>query len=461
MPPTTSKEEEVKAATATNVRNTIIGNSNDEDKRGSRDSADDSVSTNSDCDRAQGEEWLFGVNFSTITSQDAEGEENGTCTGSPTSQVDQDSSNNGIHHVVADGAAADSQHESKLSLHIQNLTNMTDEPFHPSHNNNYRDTFFGDSECNGADGETDDCTRQLKQLWNLAAKLGARLESISVTTDKHGGKCLVSLIDIPKGDIVAILPRRLRIGQTTSTKQLGLPSKTPDLTALSLLLLDLMYKLRTDPRPLSSSASLSSSSSSVSITDEDKLLYCYASCLPHKCHNGLFMTPREQEYWSQFGPDDNHSAIGRFQDQGKACVNYILQHFVYNKSPNDEEEEFQPTPTIPYTVPWLQGDDDDDDDDNSDIKLIWWAISMVQSRTHGFGQLKSRWMTPIFDFCNHSPHPNCQLQGDANGDIILRSLEAIPKGCEVTIDYQVTDDAKLVACYGFSLLHPPPPAHDA
>ena len=64
-------------------------------------------------------------------------------------------------------------------------------------------------------------------------------------------------------------------------------------------------------------------------------------------------------------------------------------------------------------------------------------------------------LTPVFDFANHCPTPTCKLEGDAEGRLVLRAVRNIAIGEEVTIDYQVSDDAKLVATYGFSLIHHP------
>jgi SET domain len=159
--------------------------------------------------------------------------------------------------------------------------------------------------------------------------------------------------------------------------------------------------------------------------------------LPRRCHNAVFMMREEQEYWGQYGKDYSTN-ICKVQDQAKCCWQYIQDCIL---SPDDVSE-------------CLTGQNTNNND-----SLIWWAISMVQSRTHSFGSHKCRWMTPIFDFCNHSTDPYCRLEGDSQGNLILRAVKAIAPGEEITIDYQVADDAKLVATYGFSSIHPGPQIH--
>jgi hypothetical protein len=62
----------------------------------------------------------------------------------------------------------------------------------------------------------------------------------------------------------------------------------------------------------------------------------------------------------------------------------------------------------------------------------------------------------ILDFYNHSSPPNCQLEEDSLGSLILRAVLPIKTGNKITIDYHVGDNAILVATHGFSFLHPVP-----
>ena len=79
---------------------------------------------------------------------------------------------------------------------------------------------------------------------------------------------------------------------------------------------------------------------------------------------------------------------------------------------------------------------------------------MVKSRSHGFGSHGGFWLTPVFDLLNHSVNPNAKLVATAEGQLVLQAIESISANEEITIDYQVYDDAKLLAIYGFSLAHP-------
>jgi hypothetical protein len=245
----------------------------------------------------------------------------------------------------------------------------------------------------------DSCNENgISELFQWATGLGANLDQIECRNDKFGGRGLyVKSECIFAGDFVATLPRSLRIGQKFACQKLGLPKGTADLSALSLMIVD--------------------------ASDRNEI---FARCLPRHCCNAVFMTEKEHVYWARCG-DEYTKAIVKIKEQAKSCVQYI-QDCILGADPSSS--------TI------------------SEDSAIWWAIAMAQSRTHGFGSNKSRWMTPIFDFCNHSTNPSCRLEGDAEGNLTLKANRTVQKGEEVTIDYQVPDDAKLVATYGFSLKYP-------
>jgi hypothetical protein len=259
----------------------------------------------------------------------------------------------------------------------------------------------------------DRCHDSTEGLFRWASNMGASLEKIECYKDTYGGRGLKisSQEDIVVGEVVAVLPRSLRIGQNVACDRIGLPKNTPDLTSLSILLLDLLRN------------------------DNDPLCH-YAKSLPQECHNAVFMTEQEQTYWSDKG-EEYFRAIHKVREQAESCVQYINDCLMGLSAAEDHSNSS--SGVFP-----------------SSKSAIYWAISMVQSRTHGFGSQRSRWLTPILDFCNHSSLPNCRLEGDSSGSLILRAVLPIKTGDEVTIDYQVSEDAKLVATYGFSLLYPMP-----
>ncbi|CAJ1909863.1 unnamed protein product [Cylindrotheca closterium] len=244
---------------------------------------------------------------------------------------------------------------------------------------------------------------QFDNLFSWATSIGAELDGIACVEDIYGGRGLAARQKFVVGDMLAILPRELRIGQTVACKHLGIPSDTPDLSALSMFLLD-----------------LASSEES-----EEKFLH-YARCLPKFGSNGLFQSDEDDDHYDAFG-EEYTEAIKAIRSQAKSCKDYIYEVLI-GESPLEDQ-----APTIP----------------------LLWAISMVQTRTHGFGSNRGRWLTPIFDFANHSPNPNSKLEGDSDGRLVLRALKAIDANEDITIDYQVPDDSKLRATYGFSLLHAP------
>lgn len=241
---------------------------------------------------------------------------------------------------------------------------------------------------------------QYDELLTYATTVGAKLDGIVCIEDVYGGRGLAARKTFVAGDVIAILPRELRIGQTVACKRLGLPDDTPDLSALSLFILDL-----------------------VSSKEKDEPFVHYAQCLPKKGCNGLFFSDEDVMHYGRFG-EEYTTAINGIRKQAMSCKNYI--HDVLA----------------------------DENCTDKDAATLLWAISIVQSRSHGFGTNRNRWLTPIFDFANHSPNANTKLEGDSEGRLGLRAVENIEAEEEITIDYQVSDDAKLVATYGFSLLHP-------
>lgn len=269
-------------------------------------------------------------------------------------------------------------------------------------------------------------TPNYEVLFRSATTLGAYIEKIACRPDEFGGMCLVSVIPDKQtpGDVIAVLPRSLRIGQTTACQRLGLPKGTPDLSALSLFLVDLIA----NSIPISNTKHNNDSSN---ISNKDIFLSHYVKCLPKSGGpNALFMKEEEIQYWTNLGGMEYRNAISGVKNQAKSCIEYIQDCLTSSSYISKEPSSFE-------------SDD------------ICWAISIVQSRTHGFGQARSRWLTPIFDFANHSPNPNCKLEGDSQGQLVLRAIRTIFPGEEITIDYMVSNDAKLVATYGFSLKHAP------
>ena len=290
------------------------------------------------------------------------------------------------------------------------------------------------------------CESDYEHLFDLASNKGAQLDGIKCHKDAYGGRCLIATRDTINStdttatsitsDIIAVLPRSLRIGQHMACQRLSLPSHTPDLSALSLLLLDLMFQ-RESPRQLEGTGTIRAGA-------DDKFFHFYSKCLPRHSFNAVNMSEKDKQYWSTFG-QDYETAIRSVQSQAESCSKYIHECLSSQSQLKDDNSNLKRPPSISALV-----------NSHHQDSVLFWAISMVQSRTHGFGTKRSRWLTPIFDFCNHSPTPNCTLEGDAFGRLVLKATRSIKAGEEVTIDYMVNDDAKLVATYGFSLLHKPP-----
>lgn len=249
--------------------------------------------------------------------------------------------------------------------------------------------------------ETPVAQAQYDNLFSWATSIGAELDGIACVEDIYGGRGLETEKMFVVGDVIAMLPRELRIGQNVACKHLGIPSDTPDLSALSIFLLDL-----------------------ASSEEKDEKFLHFATCLPKIGSNGLFLSDEDVEHYGTFG-EEYTTAIKAINNQATACSDYIYE-VLADESPIDQGST-----------------------------TLLWAISMVQSRTHGFGTNRSRWLTPIFDFANHSSSPNSKLEGDSRGRLVLRAVKAMEANEEITIDYQCDEDSKLLANYGFSLLHSP------
>ena len=121
------------------------------------------------------------------------------------------------------------------------------------------------------------CSSDHEMLFRSASTLGAYVEKIACRPDEYGGMCLVSVTPDKQtpGDLIAVLPRSLRIGQTTACQRLGLPKGTPDLSALSLFLVDLISN--SIPAAIPNTKHNNENSK---IQNEDILLSHYANCLP-------------------------------------------------------------------------------------------------------------------------------------------------------------------------------------
>lgn len=247
------------------------------------------------------------------------------------------------------------------------------------------------------------------ELFGWASDHGAVLGGMTCQTDSYGGRGLFATRHLGVGEVIAMLPRSLRWGQSYACHQSSLPflsPSTPDLTALSLLVLQLC---------------------------RDN--HIYAKCLPRQSQftNALLMSKEEETAWGQI--DKQYSdAIQRVRSIGEGCQGYI-RHVVLGEGPDTTTKDmttFSPT--------------------------VLWAIAIVKSRSHAFGSKRGYWLTPVLDLVNHSVTPNAVLVGGDEGQLLLQALVPIGKGEEVTIDYQVGDDsdAMLLATYGFSLVHKPP-----
>jgi hypothetical protein len=195
------------------------------------------------------------------------------------------------------------------------------------------------------------------------------------------------------------------MGQKEACCRVAIPPNTPDLTAVSLLLLSLLDDELTPSTPSQNWA-------------------IYAHTLPTRSefHNAVVMEEDEVEEWTRLGPEYG-KAIARVKRTAASCSQYISSELCNGAA-------------IDPSSPLL------------------WAISMVLSRSHAFGS-RGRWITPVLDLVNHCPAASGggELSCDDKGRLVFRAgNKSFEKGEEVTLDYQCDDDAQLVAVYGFSLM---------
>lgn len=238
-------------------------------------------------------------------------------------------------------------------------------------------------------------TNDFQDLFEWAISRGANLDGITYANDNHKGRCLTATSHSCEGSAVATLPRSLRIGQSYACKVLNLPKNTPDLSALTLLVLH--FSRNSHP---------------------------YARCLPrkHQFSNGILMSTADAQAWGSIG-DSYATAINSVRSVRDGCQSYVRDVLAPPGCLHGPSDSFP------------------------------WAVSMVKSRSHAFGSKKGFWLTPVFDLVNHSLTPNSKLVTGDGGQLILQTLSPIACGDEITIDYQVEDDSKLLAVYGFSLQH--------
>jgi len=232
------------------------------------------------------------------------------------------------------------------------------------------------------------------RLFEWAAQRGAVLTAIRCGRDDYGGRGLFCTHNVPKGGILAALPRSLRLGQKLACQRIPtLAPNTPDLTALSLLLLDFV---------------------------DDPEWGLYVKTLPrrHEFTNAIVMNEANVQMWAECG-EEYIEAIQNVRAKCDACISYI-------------------TDLVGEAI--------------ADKSAIRWAIAMVLSRSHAFGSQTGRWLTPILDLANHS-EDGARLEVDDQGGLLLVAGKDLSEGEKVTLDYQERKDENLVATYGFSLLH--------
>lgn len=237
------------------------------------------------------------------------------------------------------------------------------------------------------------------KLFEWASHQGAALEGMECRTDSYGGRGLFATQKFQMDGVIAMLPRSLRWGQSHACQLLALPKSTPDLTALTLLILHLRREN-----------------------------HVYARCLPRQEHftNAMLMSKDAEASWGRIGQSYVH-AIRRVRSIAEGCQGYIRRVIL--------EEDDDGALGAPFSP------------------ILLWAIAIVKSRTHAFGSKRGYWLTPVLDLVNHSQKPNAALIGGDQGQLLLQALRPIADGEEITIDYQVDDDSMLVANYGFSLIH--------
>ncbi len=251
---------------------------------------------------------------------------------------------------------------------------------------------------------------------------GAFLDHMVCARDAHGGRGLFATCDIAAGEVVAILPRHLRIGQQQACSRLALPANTPDMTALSLFILTYLTELSTESKKKSSSTVLIPTG-----LVENSNWSAYAKTLPRilEFKNAAVMSTTElSEAISTHGADYASAALSIRRIAG-CCSDYITSQL--SKSAEGETEPLH------------------------EDSALRWAIGMVLSRSHAFGS-KNRWLTPIFDLANHRPEAlgGGSLVPDDQGRLLFKAgNRAIACGEEITFDYQCRNDALKAAIYGF------------
>lgn len=249
------------------------------------------------------------------------------------------------------------------------------------------------------------------ELFTWATRAGAMLDGIRCDRDEYRGRCLFAARACPEGGLLATLPRSLRIGQAFASQKLRLPLDTPDLSALTLLVLSFCQ-------------------------DE----HVYARCLPRQSEftNAMLMTPKERCHWEKRMGPEYAKAFQAMESRGQACQSYIQDYL----SSSSSCMAGSAGPTVMSSNHRAGA---------SSSTTLCWAISMVKSRSHAFGSKRGYWLTPVFDLVNHSTNPNARLEGDAKGHLVMKALRDIAQDKEITIDYMVDSDPQLLATYGFSL----------
>ena len=382
---------------------------------------------------AAGEELLFGLNFGALGLN------------ANLSVVESSSFEDCVNREsIKRAQQQQQQNQDRLQAGIRDLLQLRDPSLLASH------AIFQTS-------HTKD--KALERLFAWATRThGAELSGVYAGQDVYGGRGLFSSHDTATaGLVLAVLPRSLRIGQKLACQRVAggglLPVGTPDLTAVSLLVLS-FWK---DALEMGDNDEGNCAVGGHDADNNPDNWGLYAQALPHsrkELNNAILASEQQvEECLRQFQNITEHQresyrqASKSVRSTAECCVQYI-RHVLLEEPYDEDTSPRKHHPMVTLSI---------SSSSTNSIPIdsaIHWAIAIVMSRAHAFGShLGSRWLTPILDLANHSPNPNCQLEGDSQGRLLLKALRPMARGDEITIDYQVDQDPKLLATYGFSLEH--------
>jgi hypothetical protein len=273
-----------------------------------------------------------------------------------------------------------------------------------------------------------------------AARMGATLHEAAVEQPipaMGGGFGIVAAEELPRGTVVARMPRALLVTAASARKACKLPPSVPAIDSIVVFLVTERLLARRDgSRPWAP----------------------WVSRLPDRYDNFIEIEDAvDGELVNRTHPN---AGAQRRSEQDAAAVQAAVQRIMpvprYRNKVLLELENFHALCDRLLTDPAQRhfvvlASSDASLVDSLDRATIRWGFNSLMSR--GFGYSQETWaMMPWVDYFNYAIRPNVHPAETAGGGFEFKTVDrAIPAGEQLLLTYGVYSDVELAMWYGFTL----------